>query len=284
MFIVREMLLLDLETQSYPVESGIYEVACLAVRDYEVVDQLYLGKEIDGYIGDKRWGNGFYDISEDEESMARFQDFVLRYPYPIVAHNCGFDKKFLLYYEWVENGYAFYCSIRAIRREVSSLDSYALDKLVSFFEIAEKTEHRAMADTLHLYELLKLIKPEIWLKVGDRDYRRKKSKSRPKIKARTLAEIDLPIPTTDILAGEKICFTGKSDFPRYTMHEIAIKNGAEISRSVSSTTTLLVVGIKAGSKLDEALANDIPIVSDEEFMGMLDLRGLRDESAFTLEE
>lgn len=281
---MREMLLLDLETQSYPVESGIYEVSCLAIRDYEIVDQLYLGKEIDGYIGDKRWGYGFYDISEDEESIAKFQDFVLRYQYPIVAHNCGFDKKFLLYYQWVENDYPFYCSIRAIRRAVPSLDSYALDKLVSNFEIAEETKHRAMDDTLHLYELLKLIKPEIWLKVGKRDHTRKESKSSPKIKARILSEIDLPIPTTDILAGEKICFTGKSDYPRYTMHEIAIKNGAEISGSVTSTTTLLVVGIKSGSKLDKALANDIPIVSDEEFMGMLDVRGLKNESALTLEE
>lgn len=280
---MREMLLLDLETQCYPVESGIYEVACVVVRDYEIVDQLYLGKEIDGYLGDKRWGYGFYDISEDEESIAQFRDFILRHPYPIVAHNCGFDKKFLLYYNWIENDYPFYCSIRAIRRAVPSLDSYALDKLVSFYKIARTTEHRALDDTLHLYELLKLIKPETWLKVGVKDYKRRKSQSKPKT-ARSLAEIDLPIPTTDILAGEKICFTGKSDYPRYTMQEIAIKNGAEISRSVTSTTTLLVVGIEAGSKLDKALANDILIVSDEEFMGMLDLRGLEDESTTTSKE
>ena len=31
-------------------------------------------------------------------------------------------------------------------------------------------------------------------------------------------------------------------------------------------------------------SNDIPIVSDKEFMEMLDLRGLKDESAFTTEE
>lgn len=281
---MREMLLLDLETQSYPVESGIYEVSCLAIQDYEIVDRLYLGKEVDGYIGDKRWGYGFHDISEDKESIARFQDFVMRYQYPIVAHNCGFDKKFLLYYQWVENDYPFYCSIRAIRRAVPDLDSYALDKLVFNFGIAEKTEHRAMDDTLHLYELLELIKPETWLKVGKKDYTNKKSKGRLKTKARKLLEIDLPIPTTDILAGEKICFTGKSDYPRYTMQEIAIKNGAEISGNITSTTTLLVVGIKSGSKLDKALVNDIPIVSDEEFMGMLDLRGLKDESAPTLEK
>ena len=51
-----KMLLIDLETQNFPVESGIYEVACLVVENYEVVDQLYLGKEIPGlYRRKKVW-------------------------------------------------------------------------------------------------------------------------------------------------------------------------------------------------------------------------------------
>ena len=42
---MNNMILIDLETQDFDVRSGIYEVACLAVEDYRVVDQLYLGKK-----------------------------------------------------------------------------------------------------------------------------------------------------------------------------------------------------------------------------------------------
>ncbi|WP_260508333.1 hypothetical protein [Listeria booriae] len=37
------MILIDIETQSFNVESGIYEVACLVVENYNIVDSLYLG-------------------------------------------------------------------------------------------------------------------------------------------------------------------------------------------------------------------------------------------------
>ncbi len=40
---MEKMVLVDLETQNFSVESGIYEVACLAIVNYEIVDSLYLG-------------------------------------------------------------------------------------------------------------------------------------------------------------------------------------------------------------------------------------------------
>lgn len=270
---LNKMLLMDLETQNYPVESGIYEAACLVVEDYEIVDQLYLGKEIEGYIGDKRYGYGFYDISQDNECINEFREFVGRYPYPIVAHNCPFDKKFLLYYDWVDENYLFYCSMRAIRKEVNSLESYALNNLVRYYQIADETDHKAMSDTINVYRLLKIIKPKTWIPVGTPSQKKSNSRWGRKIKPRSLEEIDLPIPTTEILAFENICFTGKSEYPRHTMEEIAIKNGAEISNSITSKTSLLVVGLNAGSKLDKAQAKEIVIISDEEFMKMIDLAG-----------
>ncbi len=54
------------------------------------------------------------------------------------------------------------------------------------------------------------------------------------IKPRELEDIDLKINTTQILACENICFTGKSMYPRHTMQEIALKNGAELSKNVTS--------------------------------------------------
>ncbi len=56
------------------------------------------------------------------------------------------------------------------------------------------------------------------------------------------------------------------------IQEIAIKNGAEISNSITSKTTMLVVGLDAGSKLDKAQEKGISIISDGEFMSTLNLK------------
>ncbi len=206
-----KMLLIDLETQDFSVHSGIYEVACLVVENYEIVDQLYLGKEIPNYKGDKRYGFGFYDISEDGKYINMFKGFLNKYPYPMVAHNCPFDRKFLVYYGWIEEDYPTYCSMRAIRMEDNTLGSYALQNLINYYEVADEVEHTAMSDIKNVYEILKIVRPQTWLTVGTK-YRNKNYPSN--IKARSLEEIDLDINTTNILQGEVVCFTGKSDYPR----------------------------------------------------------------------
>lgn len=260
------MLLIDLETQDFSVHSGIFEVACLVVENFEVIDQLYLGKEIPDYEGERRYGFGFYDISQDKEHINKFREFVTKYPYPLVAHNCPFDRKFLIHYQWIAEDYPSYCSMRAIRMTDNTLGSYALHNLVKHFKVADAVEHTAMSDILSVYKIIKMIKPQTWLPVGTN---LKSRHARP----RPLEEISLKIDTTNMLAGEVVCFTGKSDYPRNTMEEIAIKNGAEISRNITKTTTMLVVGLNAGSKLDKAQEKGIPIISDSEFMQILNLSG-----------
>lgn len=264
------MLLIDLETQDFLVESGIYEVACLVVENYEIVDQLYLGKEIPDYKGERTYGFGFYDISEDEEHISIFKNFLTKYPYPIVAHNCPFDRKFLVHYQWIADDYPAYCSMRAIRMADNTLGSYALHNLVKYYKVCMKVDHTAMSDIDNVYKILKVVRPQTWLPVGTK----LRSKSHPsKVKARSLEDIDLRIDTTNILEGEFVCFTGKSDYPRNTMLEIAIKNGAEMSNNLTSKTTMLVVGLDAGSKLDKAQERGISIISDVDFMQILNLKG-----------
>ncbi|NLJ80933.1 MAG: 3'-5' exonuclease [Firmicutes bacterium] len=292
---MKKMLLIDLETRSFPVESGIYEVACLAIVDYEIVDSLHLANAIDGYFAPRSYGYGYHNISQNDKYITRFRDFISKYPYPLVAHNCPFDKKFLLHYEWVSEDYLFYCSMRAIRRHDGSLKSYAMDELVRHFKIAEETDHQAMSDVENLYKLLAKIRPREWIPVGvDAPRRRRPRKKavtklrgrrktpKPRPRPRALEDIDLPIPSTEVLTGEGVCFTGKSDYPRHTMQEIALKNGAQITNSITSKTTLLVVGVNAGSKLDKAQKRDISIVSDKDFMEMIGLSSNPEEKASEL--
>jgi DNA polymerase III alpha subunit (gram-positive type) len=175
-----KMILIDLETQDFSVHSGIYEVACLVVENYEVVDKLYLGKEIHGYKGDRRYGFGFYNISQDEEHINMFREFLNKYPYPIVAHNCPFDRKFLVHYEWIAHDYPAYCTMRAIKMADNTLGSYALHNLVKHYKVADEVEHTAMSDIENVYKILKKVKPQTWLPVGAQS----KSKSPSKDKAR----------------------------------------------------------------------------------------------------
>lgn len=265
---MNEMLLIDLETQDFRVESGIYEVACIAVRNYEIIDQLYLGKEIDGYMGRRKYGYGFHDISRDDEHVGKFKSFIAQYPYPIVAHNCPFDRKFLTYYNWISHEYPSYCSMRAIRMENGTLSSYALSNLISHYQIADEVEHDAMSDIMNVYQILKILQPRTWLPVGSKGIQ-VSSKQKPRDKDK----IDLDIEQTHTLLGEVVCFTGTSIYQRSTMQEIAKVNGAEVSDNVTSNTTMLVVGVDAGSKLDKAQEKGISIISDDEFMKILNLYG-----------
>lgn len=263
---MEKMILLDIETQSFSVESGIYEVACFVIENYEIVDQLYLGNEIEGYEGERVYGFGFHDISFDLKYVSQFKQLLEKYHYPIVAHNCPFDRKFLVYYEWISEDYPVYCSMRAIRINDNTLSSYSLSYLVEHYKVAKQIKHTALSDLTNTFELLKTIKPQKWIPVGVR-YKKRYNET----KARPLDEIDLDINTTSKLAGEVVCFTGKSDYTRNTMQEIAIKNGAEISNNITSKTTLLVVGLDAGSKHSKAEEKGISIISDTEFIRMLNL-------------
>jgi len=263
-----KMVLIDLETQDFRVETGIYEVACLAVENYEIVGRLYLAKEIPGYRGQRKYGFGFYNISRDPEYISRFQDFMEKHPYPIVAHNCSFDRKFLVYYRWLPADYPAYCSIQAIKAADGSLPSYALDYLVRHFHLAPAADHTAMSDTENLYRILKILRPRTWIPLGSEEFR----PYGPRIKPRPLEEIDLPIATTDRLQGEVICFTGDSPYPRHIMQEIAIKNGARVVNSITPRTTMLVTGRHPGpKKLAQARERGLPIVPDHEFLARLNL-------------
>lgn len=268
---MNEMILIDLETQGFTVESGIYEVACLAVKDGEIIDRLYLGKEIPDYAHKRVYGYGFEDISADPLSIQSFQSFVQKYNYPLVAHNCPFDKKFLVHYDWIDDRYPMFCSMRAIRSTHTNLERYGLGSLLMHCHVRTGHRHTAFGDVEGLHRVLLTLKPTNWFPTGTSI-----PKQKTKLKARPLEEIDLNLEKTHILANEIVCFTGASPYTRNTMQEIALLNGADVTDRVISSTTMLVVGADAGSKLAKALDLGITIISDEEFMNRLSVDGIED--------
>ena len=75
---------------------------------------------------------------------------------------------------------------------------------------------------------------------------------------------------SDTLAGETIVFTGSLEkLSRDDAKKLAEENGAKVSSSVSSKTTLVIAGLNGGQKLQKANELNIKVISEEEFFQML---------------
>ena len=86
----------------------------------------------------------------------------------------------------------------------------------------------------------------------------------------TVEDVELSKDNLDnggILSSESICFTGKLEkFPRSKAQEIAKQNGAVVHSSLSKSTTILVYGEKAGSKLKKAKSMGIQLWTEDQFL------------------
>ena len=71
------------------------------------------------------------------------------------------------------------------------------------------------------------------------------------------------------LAGKKIVFTGALSLPRSQAQDMARTAGATVLDSVSKNLDVLVAGEKAGSKLAKAEQLGIHIMSEEEFLSLV---------------
>lgn len=73
------------------------------------------------------------------------------------------------------------------------------------------------------------------------------------------------------LAGKTIVVTGTLNrFSRDEVHRMIEAEGGKAAGSVSSKTSLLVAGEAAGSKLDKAKSLGVQVVSEDEFLAMLE--------------
>lgn len=71
------------------------------------------------------------------------------------------------------------------------------------------------------------------------------------------------------LEGQVIVFTGSLSVPREEARAMAEEAGARTAGSVSGSTTLVVAGPGAGSKLDQARKLGVRVVSEQEFLDQL---------------
>jgi DNA ligase (NAD+) len=77
-------------------------------------------------------------------------------------------------------------------------------------------------------------------------------------------------PASDALAGKSIVVSGVFTVPRDTIKELVERHGGKNVSSISKNTSFVLAGDKMGpEKRKKAEALGIPIVSEEEFMGMI---------------
>ncbi|MFN3567965.1 MAG: BRCT domain-containing protein, partial [Caldimicrobium sp.] len=78
-----------------------------------------------------------------------------------------------------------------------------------------------------------------------------------------------------VFANLSFVFTGALDnFTREEAKELVIKLGGKVTDSVSKSVSYVVVGKDPGSKYQKALALGVPILSEEEFLKLLEEKGL----------
>ncbi|SDZ68622.1 BRCA1 C Terminus (BRCT) domain-containing protein [Evansella caseinilytica] len=254
---MKNMILLDIETGDFNLDSGIYEVALLVIEDGKIVLSEHIAEMEDEASIHLGMGAGYTDISENSLKKEQFRKIINTYNYPVVAHNVPFDRKFLVHYGWLDEDYECYDSIRAIKYANPNLFSYSLGYLLSFYNINRSLTHIAIDDVKALYKVILKVNPTIWIplyKVPP-----KKFKNFVKVTANVEGQ-------STLFQNKRIVFTGASPFPRILMKEIATKCGAIATGSVSSRTDLLICGEKPGSKLAKAKELGIEVQTDEWFI------------------
>lgn len=106
-----------------------------------------------------------------------------------------------------------------------------------------------------------------------------KTEVRLQIRALKEAGLNMAMPSDDgaasypqVFKGQTWCVTGSFTHfkPREKAMEEVKKRGGKVTSAVSSQTTHLLAGAEAGSKLQKAIALDVKIVSEDQFLKLLE--------------
>jgi DNA ligase (NAD+) len=85
-----------------------------------------------------------------------------------------------------------------------------------------------------------------------------------------VAPTHIATATGDRLAGKTVVVTGTLvRFSRDDIHKLIEREGGKPSSSVSSKTSYLVAGESAGSKLEKAKSLGVPVLSEDEFLALV---------------
>ena len=149
--------IIDTETTgSSPPKSRVIEVACATLQHGRVVDRFETlidpGVPIPSFITRLTGITTAMTRGQAKpaDAMAAFAAYLAARPGHFVAHNAGFDYRFLEYeFEQARVPWPFqgrYCTVRLSRACNPQLPRHNLDTLIKHYGVVMKDRHRAMAD------------------------------------------------------------------------------------------------------------------------------------------
>jgi DNA ligase (NAD+) len=78
-------------------------------------------------------------------------------------------------------------------------------------------------------------------------------------------------PESNLFEGKTFVFTGTlTQMTRPEAEALVLKLGGKATGSVSKQTTYVIAGPSAGSKLDKAVQLQIPVLSEQDFLDLVD--------------
>ncbi len=75
--------------------------------------------------------------------------------------------------------------------------------------------------------------------------------------------------TGSSLKGSTFLITGTLDKPRKYYEDLIVQNGGTLLSGVSKNLNYLIAGEKAGSKLEKAKKLEVKVISQNEFLNMI---------------
>lgn len=191
----------------------------------------------------------------------------------IVAHNISTDinvlEKTLDYYKIHKPFYQVYCTLDISRRLID-LNNHKLSTLAKHFCIAQNNYHNALEDAFVcgkiFYELFDSYQTN-YTKPYNQESR---IHNRVAIPIRISNSPYLSI-VSELFLGKKIVVSGVFyNFSREEIVQVIVNNGGIVNSSISSKTNFILAGENMGpAKLEKANQLKIAIISEEDFLGML---------------
>ncbi|WP_455580668.1 exonuclease domain-containing protein [Dysosmobacter sp.] len=252
---LKDFVVLDFETTGLsPTSDTIIEVAALKVLGGNVADTFSTLINPDRQILPR-----ITQITGITNGMVKNAPFLRDVIAPLhdflgdlvlVAHNAPFDIGFLkaAYYDaGISAKIQYVDTVKVARASFPNMPNYKLSTLIQELGISDTQSHRALSDVQQTYELL--------LKCLDQ----------------------VPTQVYDAGSAANACFCGMTftitgtleTLTRSEAQTLIEQHGGRASGSISRQTTYLVAGVDVGTKYQKAKDLGIPILSENEFLDLL---------------
>lgn len=250
----KNFVIVDLETTGlFPEYDSIIEVACLKVRDMQVIDSfqslIHSDFPLDEFIVE------LTGITSDmlkaappiSEVLPLVKDFIGGYI--VLGHNAGFDVNFL--YDAFDNidhvfSNNFVDTLRLARRIVPALDHHRLSDIAAHYGITVEGEHRALADCKTTFEIYANLMAEVEACPGIDEFLGKiktRSGARNTLDLTTLSTDKTDIDESNPIYKKYCVFTGALEkYTRAQAAQIVVDLGGFCENTVTKKTNFLVLG------------------------------------------